>query len=634
MKNQRNRSRIRISLALVLVGLMSTMALPGYSQNRSLRANGIKQPAAANPNRSPVSRGISSAGAKSILIYGPSLDTTADPNEQSLAQAAGYTVTVVDEATWSGMTTAQFAAFDAIVFADPSCGSADTVATANATKSVWSRAITGPVYIQGTDPIFHEFPGGQIMVGDGIAFATSGPGTGLYASLSCYYAGAPPDTPLDFLSEIGDFKVSAAESEAGCVDTVTIMAPSHPAMAGLTDGMLSDWECSVHEFITSAPSAFELLATGLRDDGAKVAYVIASTPRPNTVQFSSASYSVSEGSPRVDITLSRSGDTTGEATVRYATNDEAGLQNCDMVNGKASPRCDYETTIGTVQFAAGETSKSFSIAIVDDSYAEGDETFTVSLTGASGATLASQTVASVTIIDNDSANGADPIDDTNFFVRQQYVDFLGREPDPPGFAGWVSTINNCSGDTTQCDRVRVSEAFFRSQEFQERGYFTYRFYSVGLGRKPDYAEFVPDLARVSGFLDASQLEAAKVHFVSDFMARPAFVAKYTGLSNSEYVNALCQTADVTLPNQQDLIDSLDNNTASRAQVLRKIVESGEVSARYFNQSFAVMEYFGYLRRDPDAMYLNWIDVLNQGGDSRGMVDGFVNSTEYRLRFGP
>ena len=47
-----------------------------------------------------------------------------------------------------------------------------------------------------------------------------------------------------------------------------------------------------------------------------------------------------------------------------------------------------------------------------------------------------------------------------------------------------------------------------------------------------------------------------------------------------------------------------------------------------------MEYFGYLRRDPDAMYLNWINVLNQGGDSRSMVDGFVNSTEYRLRFGP
>ena len=358
------------------------------------------------------------------------------------------------------------------------------------------------------------------------------------------------------------------------------------------------------------------------------------TPGPNSVQFSSASYSVSEGSPRADITLTRSGDTSGAASVSYATNDGAGLQNCDMANGKASPRCDFENTIGTVQFAAGETSKTLSVAIVDDAYAEGNETFTINLTGASGATLAAQSAATVMIMDNDSTNGVDPIDDTSFFVRQQYIDFLGREPDPPGFDGWVSTINNCSGDTTQCDRVHVSEAFFRSPEFQLRGYFTYRFYSVGLGRKPDYAEFAPDLARVSGFLDASQLEAAKVAFIADFMARPAFANTYNGLDNTQYVDKLLQTANVTLANRQAMIGGLNNASLTRAQVLRQIVESGEVSTKYFNQSFAVMEYFGYLRRDPDAMYLNWIDVLNQGGDSRSMVDGFVNSTEYRLRFGP
>jgi hypothetical protein len=358
------------------------------------------------------------------------------------------------------------------------------------------------------------------------------------------------------------------------------------------------------------------------------------TPGPNSVQFSSANYSVSEGSPRAEITLTRSGDTSGAASVSYATNDGAGLQNCDMVNGKASPRCDFENTIGTVQFAAGETSKTLSVAIVDDAYAEGNETFTINLTGASGATLAAQSAATVMIMDNDNSNGVAPIDDTNFFVRQQYIDFLGREPDPPGFDGWVQSINNCSGDTTQCDRVHVSEAFFRSPEFQQRGYFTYRFYSVGLGRKPDYAEFAPDLARVSGFLDASELEAAKVAFIADFMARPAFANTYNGLGNTQYVDTLLNTAGVTLTNRQAMINDLNNASLTRAQVLRQIVESGEVSAKYFNQSFAVMEYFGYLRRDPDAMYLNWIDVLDQGGDSRSMVDGFVSSSEYRLRFGP
>jgi hypothetical protein len=103
---------------------------------------------------------------------------------------------------------------------------------------------------------------------------------------------------------------------------------------------------------------------------------------PNTVQFSSSSYTVSEGSPRVNVTLTRAGDTNGRASVGFVTGDSAGLNNCDMVNGIASPRCDYINTLGTVQFAAGETSKSFSVAIIDDSYAEGNETFTVGLTTA------------------------------------------------------------------------------------------------------------------------------------------------------------------------------------------------------------------------------------------------------------
>jgi hypothetical protein len=176
--------------------------------------------------------------------------------------------------------------------------------------------------------------------------------------------------------------------------------------------------------------------------------------------------------------------------------------------------------------------------------------------------------------------------------------------------------------------------FFRSAEFQQRGYFVYRFYSTAFGQKPDYAAFATDLGRVSGFLTTDQLEAAKTAFANDFTTRPAFALWYSALSNSAFVDELLHTAGVNLTNRQTLIDSLNNKTASRAQVLRQIAESGEVSAKYYNQAFVVMEYFGYLHRDPDALYLNWIDVLNQGGDSRHMVDGFVNSQEYRNRFGP
>jgi len=290
-----------------------------------------------------------------------------------------------------------------------------------------------------------------------------------------------------------------------------------------------------------------------------------------------------------------------------------------------------------LQFAAGETSKSFSVAIVNDSYAEGNEVFMTSLNNPQGgATLGTPSTATVTIIDNDAATGPNPIDNTDFFVRQQYLDFLGREPDPPGFAAWVSLINSCTPGDTSCDRVHVSEAFFESEEFQERGYFIYRFYSVSFGRKPTYAEFAPDLARVSGFLDVNQLEAAKVAFIADFMARPAFVTIYGSLNNTQYVDTLLSTAGVTFSAsaRQALIDGLNGGTLTRAQVLRQIVESPQVAQKFFNEAFAVMEYFGYLRRDPDALYLNWIALLNSGASPRTMVSGFVNSIEYRQRFGP
>jgi len=287
-----------------------------------------------------------------------------------------------------------------------------------------------------------------------------------------------------------------------------------------------------------------------------------------------------------------------------------------------------------MNFAAGETSKSFSVAIVDDSYAEGTETFTIGLNTPSGATLGAQSNATVTITDNEAVNGVNPIDNTNFFVRQQYIDFLGREPDPPGFAGWTSTINNCAPGDTNCDRIHVSQLFFQSAEFQQRGYFVYRFYPVAFGRKPDYGEFVPDLASVSGFLDANQLEAAKVAFITGFMARPAFTGAYDSLNNTQYVDTLLNTAGVTLSSRQAMIDGLNNLTMTRGQVLRQIVESTEVSTKYNHQAYAVMEYFGYLRRQPDSFYLQWIQVLDATNDPRGMVTGFVTSQEYRNRFGP
>ena len=222
-------------------------------------------------------------------------------------------------------------------------------------------------------------------------------------------------------------------------------------------------------------------------------------------------------------------------------------------------------------------------------------------------------------------------------MREHYIDFLGREPDAAGFQGWQDILNNCGTTVAQpCDRIEVSSAFFRSAEFQERGYFIYRFYSA-VGKIPLYEEFMPDLAKVSGFLSEQQLEANKAAFVNEFMARPVFQTRYASLTDpTAYVDALLQT--VGLPNhpgRSSWIAGLTNGSLTRAQVLRAVVESGEVYTKYYNEAFVIMQYFGYLRRSADISYLQWIQTMNNtGGDYRIMINGFLNSVEYRQRFGP
>jgi hypothetical protein len=225
------------------------------------------------------------------------------------------------------------------------------------------------------------------------------------------------------------------------------------------------------------------------------------------------------------------------------------------------------------------------------------------------------------------------IDDNDFFIQQHYIDFLGRFPEPAGFQGWLNILSNCPAGDTRCDRIEVSSAFYRSPEFQERGYFVYKFYTTSLGRFPRYEEFGPDVRRINGFQTPEQLEANKAAFANDFTQRADFKSIYDSITDpAAYVDKLLTTAGVTLPQRNQLISDLQNGRKTRAQVLREVAESSEVSNKYFNQAFVVMQYFGYLRRNPDILYLNWIETLNRTGDYRTMINGFVNSLEYRNRF--
>jgi hypothetical protein len=247
----------------------------------------------------------------------------------------------------------------------------------------------------------------------------------------------------------------------------------------------------------------------------------------------------------------------------------------------------------------------------------------------------SQSVVQLTITDNDSDQGApNAIDDSLLLLRQHYHDFLNREPEPEGFKAWQEIMNKCAAGDTKCDRIEVSSDFYRSQEFHDRGYFIYRFYAASLAKVPKYLEFMRDMQKVSGFLSVAQQEEARKQFIEEFMKRTEFKQRYDQYADAgAYVDAILQTAGVQLPGREKIVSELQDGKITRADALRALIESGEVDTKFYTEAFVVMQYFGYLRRDPDIHYLEWVKTMNQTGDYRVMVDGFLNSKEYRQRFG-
>jgi Calx-beta domain len=387
-------------------------------------------------------------------------------------------------------------------------------------------------------------------------------------------------------------------------------------------------------------------------------------------QFSSNIYPAPEGSGHIDITVTRTGQFTQPAAVDFATadNDPSHLLPCSQVSGNASSRCDYEATSGTLQFAAGEFSKSFTVLINEDAFVEGTETAKLVLSNPAGdSTLGQQSTATLQIFDNDSSPSSfNPIDDTTFFVRQHYRDFLNREADLSGLQFWMNGITSCGSDANcvAVKRVDTSAAFFLSIEFQNTGYFVYRVYKVSFGDINPPAVPVP--VRLDKFLRDTQtvgqgvivgqgnwrqqLATNKGDFVFAFVQRADFLARYPSLTSaSSFVNSLDANAGGVLTDAEksSLVSELSPNPSDdglRADVLQKVAENATLQQREFNRAFVLMQYFGYLRRNPDDApdanfngYNFWLSKLNSfGGDFQKaeMVRAFIESAEYRQRFGP
>jgi hypothetical protein len=372
---------------------------------------------------------------------------------------------------------------------------------------------------------------------------------------------------------------------------------------------------------------------------------------PGSLQFSAANYDGAEDCAATVVTVTRTGDSSGAASVEYATTDGTALQ-----------RTDYSIALGTLTFAPGETSRSFVVLVTEDSFVEGAEIANISLSNPTGgAVLGAQNTATLTILDDATEPAENPIDIAGSYVCQHYHDFLNREPDPSGLAFWTNEITSCGSDV-QCierKRINVSAAYFLSIEFQQTGYLVYRFYNASLNRSnglPRYLEFLRDTQSVGRGVVVlapgweAQLEANKVALAGDFVTRAEFTTLYpVSQTPAQYVDALFTHAGITpsVAERQAALDEFAGATgsadpAARGRVLRRVTENQTFSQREFNRAFVLLQYFGYLRRNPDDLpdnnldgYNFWLNKLNQfDGDfiAAEMVKAFITSGEYRGRF--
>ncbi len=382
-------------------------------------------------------------------------------------------------------------------------------------------------------------------------------------------------------------------------------------------------------------------------DGAGHFVVKIAAGAASTIQFGEPSFSVGEAGRSARVTVTRKGDTAGPAGVEYFTLD-----------GTASGRSDYTSTLGTLRFAAGESAKTFDVLVSDDAIDEADETLGLVLVNPSpGSALGPPLSAALNITDNDSGAAApNPLDDSQFFVRQHYLDFLGREPDDDGFRFWTGVIESCGADA-QCrevNRINVSAAFFLSIEFQETTFYAVRVQRVAFGRRSDdpagrmrYGEFIRAARRVGegviiGEAGAgARLEVNKQAYAESVASDPAFVKNFPAtLGAAQYVGALFASAGVA-PTEEERRAAVEafgaGGFAGRVAALRSAADSATVRASEKDTGFVLLQYLGYLRRDPDARgYEHWLaKLLEHRGNfvSAEMVKAFITSDEYRRRFG-
>jgi len=482
---------------------------------------------------------------------------------------------------------------------------------------------------------------------DGTTGSTGSYTIGLFTATTCSYSINPTSQTLGASASSNSFNIS---TQAGCNWTALSNESWITTSSSGTGSGIINYSISANTRIARTAS---ISVAGL------LFIVNQATGIGSTFQFSLGNYAVSEGGGFVNIAITRS-NPSGTATVNYATS-----------NGTAKEGKNYVAAIGSMSFGANETSKMFPVLIIDNAFVDGSRIVNLTLTNPTGGTLGAQATAILTIAENDVVLGANPIDTPHPFVQFHYYDFLGRYPDQNGWDFWTNNITGCAPQPscTEVQRINTSAAYFLSIEFQQTGYLVYKIYKASFGNLTDIPnapvpikrqEFLPDTQEIGNGVIVNQgnwqqqLEANKQAFTLEFVQRSRFTSAFpTTMSPAQFVDRLFSNAVVT-PTATDRnaaiaefgLASTSGDVNARSRALRDVAENVTLNAQEFNKAFVLMQYFGYLRRNPydppestlDYSGFNfWLGKLNSFGGNyinAEMVKAFISSAEYRQRFGP
>ncbi len=168
-----------------------------------------------------------------------------------------------------------------------------------------------------------------------------------------------------------------------------------------------------------------------------------------------------------------------------------------------------------------------------------------------------------------------------------------------------------------------------------------------------FNEFLPDTQEIGRGVVVGQpgweqvLESNKQAYVNSFVQRTRFGSAYPGgMAAATFVDTLNGNAGNALSaaERDQLVAGLTSGAMTRAQVLRAVAEDSGLVNSETNRAFVLMQYFGYLRRNPNDApdsdhtgYDFWLGKLNEFNGNfvnAEMVKAFIISGEYKERFGP